>query len=206
MKELALHIMDIMQNSITAGSSRISVCMKTCEQDRLLKIIVEDDGCGMDQETLKKATDPFQTSRAARIVGLGLPMFKEAAILTGGDFVLESELGFGTTVTAVFVNNSIDRQPVGELGNVFFLTMLSHENLELNLELSSDRGVFSFCSTTFAEGVKRRGKNHMDAAFRAESFINEQVKLIFKDSLPELGDGLHGIEGDRKTDKRKNAL
>ena len=65
MKELALHIMDIMQNSITAGSSRISVRVKTRDYDRLLEIIVEDDGCGMDEETLKKATDPFQTSRAA---------------------------------------------------------------------------------------------------------------------------------------------
>lgn len=206
MKELALHIMDIMQNSITAGSSWISVGIKTCDDDRLLEITVEDDGCGMDEETLKKATDPFQTSRTARIVGLGLPMFKEAAILTGGDFFLESELGKGTTVTAVFVNDSIDRQPMGELGNVFFLTMLSHENLELNLQLISDKGAFSFCSSTFSESLKRRGKSHMDAAFRAESFINEQVKLIFRESLPELGGGLHGIERDSKADKGTAAL
>lgn len=206
MKELALHIMDIMQNSITAGSSRISVRIKTRDYDRLLEIAVEDDGCGMDEETLKKATDPFQTSRAARIVGLGLPMFKEAAILTGGDFSLESKLGCGTVVTAVFVNESIDRQPIGELGNVFFLTMLSHKDLDLSLELSSDRGVFSFCSTTFIESLERKGKSHMDAAFHAEAFINEQVKLIFKEALPELGGGLHGIERNCKTAQGKDAL
>lgn len=206
MKELALHIMDIMQNSITAGSSKISVSIENCEFDKLLSITVEDDGCGMDPETLKKATDPFQTSRAARIVGLGLPMFKEAAILTGGDFMLESDLGEGTVVTAVFVNKAIDRQPIGNLGNVFFLTMLSHKDLELSLLLSSDGGSFHFCSTTFIEALEHRGKTHMDAAFHAETLINEQVKLIFKNSLPELGGGLHGIERNHKTDKGKADL
>ncbi len=206
MKELALHIMDIMQNSITADSSVISVGIEVCDEDRMLKITVEDNGCGMDEETLKRATDPFHTSRATRMVGLGLPMFKEAALLTGGDFVLESEVGKGTLLTASFGNASIDRQPLGDLGNVFFLAMLSHESLELNLVLSSDRGTFSFCSRKFAEALKRQGGTAMDAAFRAETFINEQAKLIFKDALPEMGGGLHGTERNRQADKGKASL
>ncbi len=201
MKELALHIMDVMQNSITAESSEISVSIQVSEGDRLLTIIVEDDGYGMDEETLQKATDPFHTSRATRMVGLGLPMLKEAAVLTGGDLYLQSEKGKGTKLTTVFQNHSIDRQPLGDLGNVFFLTMLSHETLKLNLTLSSDRGSFSFHSQSFSEALKRRDKSHMDAAFRAETLINEQVRLIFKDVLPEMGGGLHGIERNRQADK-----
>ena len=65
MKELALHIMDIMQNSITAGSSRISVRVKTRDYDRLLEIIVEDDGCGMDERTLTKMNERLQKSGRA---------------------------------------------------------------------------------------------------------------------------------------------
>lgn len=206
MKELALHIMDIMQNSITAESSRIAVSVKTCEDDRLLTIIVEDNGYGMDEETLKKATDPFHTSRTTRLVGLGLPMFKEAALMTGGDFVLESEKGKGTILTASFVNESIDRQPLGDLGNVFFLTMLSHQKLELSLVLSSSRGTFCFESKTFAGALERRGESHMDAAFCAETFINEQVGLIFQDVLPEMGGSLHGIERNCKADQGPAAL
>lgn len=202
MKELSLHIMDVIQNSITAESSEISVGIDVSQEERVLTITVEDNGYGMDAETLRKATDPFHTSRATRMVGLGLPMFKEAAILTGGDFQLESEEGRGTVLTAVFQNHSIDRQPLGDLGNVFFLTMLSHENLKLNLFLSSDRGRFSFHSQTFSEALKRRNKSHMDAAFRAETFINEQVRLIFKEVLPEMGGGLHGIERNRQDDRR----
>lgn len=206
MKELALHIMDVMQNSITAESTRIAVSVKTCDNDRLLTITVEDNGYGMDEETLKKATDPFHTSRTTRLVGLGLPMFKEAALLAGGDFVLESEKGKGTVLTAVFVNESIDRQPMGNLGNVFFLTMLSHQDLELSLVLSSSRGTFYFESKKFTAALERCGNSHMDAAFSAETFINEQAELIFRDILPEMGGGLHGIERSCKADKRPAAL
>ncbi len=206
MKELALHIMDIMQNSITAESSIISVGVKAFDLDGLVTITVADNGCGMDEETLKRATDPFHTSRATRLVGLGLPMFKEAALQTGGDFKLESEQGVGTLLTASFVNDSVDRQPLGNLGNVFFLTMLSHQDLNLKLELSSYMGTFSFDSKLFSEGLLNRGSNQMDAAFRAETFINEQVDFLFKDTLPELGGGLGDLKRNCQADPGTAAL
>lgn len=201
MKELALHIMDIMQNSITADSTMISVGVEVSSGDEMLTISVEDNGCGMDEETLKKATDPFHTSRTTRMIGLGIPMFKAAAVLTGGDFDLKSEVGRGTLLTASFVNASIDRQPLGDLGNVFFLTMLSHAELQLKLKISSDRGTFLFDSRGFSASVLRNGGSNMDVAFNAETFINEQIETIFKDVLPELGGDLHGIERNPKTDK-----
>lgn len=201
MKELALHIMDIMQNSITADSTVISVGVEVSPGDEMLTISVEDNGCGMDEETLKKATDPFHTSRTTRMIGLGIPMFKEAAVLTGGDFDLKSEVGRGTLLTASFVNASIDRQPLGDLGNVFFLTMLSHVELQLKLKISCDKGTFLFDSRGFSALVHRQGGSPMDAAFNAETFINEQIETIFKDVLPELGGDLHGIERNHKTDK-----
>lgn len=206
MKELALHIMDVMQNSITADSSEISVSVKTCEEDRTLLVTVKDNGYGMDEDTLKKAVDPFHTSRTTRMVGLGLPMFREAAILAGGDFALDSEEGVGTVLTASFKTDSIDRQPLGDLGNVFFLTMLSHGDLHLKLVLSSSRGTFYFDSRNFSNALERQGGSSMDAAFRAETFINEQVNLIFKEILPELGGGLRGIERNCKADTREVAL
>ena len=202
MKELALHIMDVMQNSITAGSSVISVSISTCDNNSLLEIIVEDDGCGMDEETLKNATDPFHTSRTTRMVGLGLPMFKAAAIMTGGDFALESKEGKGTSLKAVFVNDSLDRQPLGNLGNVFFLTMLSYETLELRLKLSAGKESFTFNSVEFTYDCKENGKSSMDAAFEAEAYINEQINIIFKDILPEVGGELHEVKRSSKAYQR----
>lgn len=206
MKELALHVMDVMQNSITAGSSRISVEIEVCRENAFLRITVKDNGCGMDEETLRNATDPFHTSRTTRIVGLGLPMLKEAAELTGGSLILESEPGKGTMLRAEFMNQSIDRQPLGNLGNVFFLLMLSYEKLEFDLTLSSERGSFVFRSQSFAALWKRRGESHMEAAFAAEEWINEQARLIFREILPEMGGDLNGVEGNRQIDQGQAAL
>lgn len=186
MHELALHIMDIMQNSITAQSSQINVKINADGNGNLV-LTVGDDGCGMDAETLKKAEDPFYAARGTRMVGLGIPMLKEAALQTGGSFLLNSEETVGTELTAVFVINSIDRQPLGNVGNVFFLTLLSYGSLKLTLELNSAAGTYIFSSEAFVSQCVKEGKSAMDAAFRSEALINQQVEYIFKGVLPEVG-------------------
>lgn len=206
MKELALHIMDIVQNSLTAGSSNITVDVCTCNEDRFLDIVVSDDGCGMDEKTLKEAVDPFHTSRKTRDVGLGIPMFKEAAAISDGDFSIKSEPGVGTEIRCRFLNRALDRQPLGDLGNVIFLNMLSNEDVRFCLHLGSSRGTYDFDSKTFAVSVCGRGGSFMDAAFDAEADINEKINLLFEGILPEMGGELFGIEGNNQTDKRKAAV
>lgn len=191
MKELSLHIMDIMQNSITAECTVLCVAVRMEKHDQVMQIQISDNGCGMDENTLRNAADPFHTSRTTRSVGLGIPMFKEAAAMTGGDFMLESRTGTGTRITADFVNCSIDRQPLGNLGNVFMLNMLSYPDIEFRLELVSSRGRDEFSSREFAAGIRAAGGSEMDAAFEAEEYINTHVKDIFEGILPELGGELH---------------
>ncbi|MBO4794451.1 MAG: sensor histidine kinase, partial [Clostridia bacterium] len=82
MKELSLNILDIVQNSLTAGASHIEIDL--AETDETLRITVTDDGCGMDENTVRNVTDPFYTTRKTRSVGLGIPFFKLAAEQTGG--------------------------------------------------------------------------------------------------------------------------
>ena len=90
MRELSLNVMDIAQNSISAGASLITL---TVEEDRLadtLSISVEDNGKGMSPETVQKVIDPFYTTRTTRSVGLGVPLFKMEAEMTGGSFHIDS--------------------------------------------------------------------------------------------------------------------
>lgn len=206
MKELALHIMDIIQNSLTAGSLNIDVDVYTCDEDRFLDIAVCDDGCGMDEKTLNQAADPFHTSRKTRDVGLGIPMFREAAIMSGGNFAIKSEPGAGTELRCRFLNRSVDRQPLGELGNVVFLNMLSNEGVRFRLHLASSRGEYSFDSREFAASICEKGGSFMDAAFDAELCINEKTEAIFGGILPEMGGELFGAERNNKTDKRQAAV
>jgi PAS domain S-box-containing protein len=59
---------------------------------------VSDNGEGMDEETLHRATEPFFTTKGVgKGTGLGLSMVEGLASQSGGQFVLRSRPGEGTT-------------------------------------------------------------------------------------------------------------
>ena len=65
---------------------------------RHVALSVTDTGCGMDEETLKHAQEPFFTTKGTgKGTGLGLSMVNGLAEQSGGRLVLESRLGEGTT-------------------------------------------------------------------------------------------------------------
>lgn len=126
MRELSLNVMDIAQNSISAGASLITI---TVEEDAgldELSISIGDNGRGMTPEQVEHVTDPFFTTRTTRSVGLGVPLFKMEAEMTGGRFSIESTVGVGTTTTAVFKPSSVDMIPLGDInGTVSMLVMMN---------------------------------------------------------------------------------
>ncbi len=113
MRELSLNILDIAENSFKAQAKlvEVSVILK----ENILTITVKDDGVGMDEDFLKNVTDPYSTTRTTRKVGMGIPLFKMAAEQSGGDFSITSRKGEGTTVTATFTVDNIDRPPLGDI-------------------------------------------------------------------------------------------
>ena len=118
MRELALNILDIAENSLSAGAKLVEIrVIADLPADRLT-ISVRDDGCGMDAEMLARVTDPFTTSRTTRKVGMGIPLFKFSAERAGGSFDIRSEKGKGTLVTAQYSVGHVDRMPLGDFGGV----------------------------------------------------------------------------------------
>ncbi len=115
--EISLNILDIAQNSISAHASLIRITVETLTDKALLRVVIEDDGDGMDEEALASVTDPFFTSRTTRSVGLGIPFFKQEAESTGGHFEIASEPGSGTAVTAEFRTDNIDCMPLGDVNS-----------------------------------------------------------------------------------------
>lgn len=124
MREISLHIMDIVQNSIEAGGTFIEIEVIENHINDILQINVKDNGRGIDSKTLPNITDPFVTSRTSRKVGLGLSLFKSACIRCGGNLTVESRFGYGTTVCADMQLSHIDRAPIGRIEDtiVSFLT------------------------------------------------------------------------------------
>lgn len=130
MREIALHILDIVQNSVVAGATRIEVDICEDIEKDTLTVVITDNGCGMTKEFLEKVVDPFTTKRTTRKVGLGIPLYKAAAESTDGSFDIQSEVGKGTVVTAVFGYSHIDRQPLGDMADTMLGLFTSYENID----------------------------------------------------------------------------
>ena len=119
MKDLSLNLLDIAENSTKAGASLTE--LHILEEGGTLTFRVRDNGCGMTEEILRGVTDPFYTTRTTRKVGLGLPLLRMAAEMTGGSMEVQSKHkdthpdDHGTEVTAVFYTDHIDCPPVGDL-------------------------------------------------------------------------------------------
>ena len=126
MKDLSMHIMDILQNSTRAGATEVTLEVLEDVAADTLTIRFIDNGCGMDAETVQKVINPFFTTRK---VGLGLPLLKQNTEQTGGSLDIQSEKGKGTTVTAVFGRSHLDRPPMGDLAGTVVLTASAYPDI-----------------------------------------------------------------------------
>jgi hypothetical protein len=143
-KDLSSHILDIVQNSIRANARRIGIEL---EEDLLrdrLTVRIEDDGDGMDEETLRRVRDPFYTSRTVRKVGLGIPLLTQNAERTGGSVTIESALGKGTVLTATFTHSHLDRPPLGDIAGTLALLTAANPEREFVYRHTSGKGEYRF--------------------------------------------------------------
>lgn len=144
MKELSLHLMDIAQNSISAGAKLVEIAVDVDHAKDRMRCEIADDGRGMDADFLKRVTDPFTTSRTTRKVGLGIPFFKEAAEGCGGAFELESKPGVGTRIAASFQISHIDRPPLGDMADTVYGLVCANEGIDFTYTYRVDGKTFRF--------------------------------------------------------------
>ena len=144
MRDLSLHLLDLAQNSITAGASLVSIRI-TLEENGWLEMVLKDDGRGMSPELLARVTSPFATTRTTRKVGLGIPMMMENAEKAGGTLRLESEVGKGTVMTVTMDTGNIDCLPLGDLeGTLLSLILTNPLHPDFLFEGRTPKGECSF--------------------------------------------------------------
>lgn len=119
MKELSLNILDITENSTKAKADFVSI--EILEDSDTMRITITDNGTGMSEQTLLSVANPFYTTRTTRKVGMGIPLFRMAAEMTGGQLTIQSKHidehpdAHGTTVSALLYKNHIDFTPLGDI-------------------------------------------------------------------------------------------
>ena len=139
-----MHVLDIAENSIAAGARHVEIRVRESRRQDLLSLEIVDDGCGMSEEMLEKATDPFFTTRTTRRVGLGLSLFEQAAKRAGGEFKIVSNPGAGTKVTGVFQHSHVDRQPLGDMDQTLLALVVGHPEIEFTYLYQTDDAQVSF--------------------------------------------------------------
>jgi anti-sigma regulatory factor (Ser/Thr protein kinase) len=141
-RELSLHILDALENSVEAGATRIELLIEEDLQNDILKITIKDNGRGMSEEVVKKALDPFFTTRTTRHVGLGLPLFAAAARQCNGELRIQSQPGIGTTVEVTFQHSHIDRAPLGDMATTLLAVLMSERPVDIYYKHSIDGRTF----------------------------------------------------------------
>ena len=130
MRELSLHILDLVENALTAGADRISVRVEESTATDRLSIRVQDNGKGMPEEKIRNLEDPFVTTRETRRVGLGLSLLSAAARRCDGDLSVTAPPGRGTTVRADFRRSHIDLAPMGDIAATIGMVLLANPDVD----------------------------------------------------------------------------
>ncbi len=178
MKDVASHILDILQNSIVAGASLVKVWIDENEDEDKYTLKIADNGRGMDAETVKQVTDPFFTTRTTRKVGLGIPLLKQNAERTGGSMSIQSEAGVGTEIEVVFGYAHLDRLPAGDIAGTMALTASSYPDIDFIYTHNTPAGTFIFDTTEIKDTLgDLRISNPQVIAFMKD-FIRENLEEI----------------------------
>lgn len=177
MKELSLHLLDIAQNSVTAGATRLELSL--VEEKAVLTMTIGDNGRGMSPEFLAQVMDPFTTTRTTRKVGMGIPLFRMAAEQTGGSLTIQSALGVGTTTTAVFHTDHIDCPPMGDLpGSLALFLQGAPEAMETHFLHETHRGRFELDTQKIKALLDGVPLSTPEVALWLQEYIGEQEAAL----------------------------
>jgi hypothetical protein len=144
MRELSLHILDVVENGITAGGNCIWIKVEEDTKADQLKIAIRDNGRGMPLEKLQNINDPFITSRTTRRVGLGLSLLAAAAERCEGTLRVDTSPGKGTEIEATFRHGHIDRAPLGDMAATITTLIIGNPGIDFVYMHRIDGGEFSF--------------------------------------------------------------
>jgi signal transduction histidine kinase len=181
-QDLSLHLLDIIENSARADSKLITIIIEVDDEKDRMRIMVKDDGTGMDATTLAMAQDPFYTSKLEREkkVGLGIPLFKQNVEQWNGSFMMRSQLGHGTELMADFQLDNIDRIPLGNIKDTFLGCIIGHPEIDFCITLlhkmNENELEFKFMTSIIREELGDIPITYPDVISYIDNEINEGIQ------------------------------
>jgi len=133
-EDLSLHVMDVVENSITGGATVVVIEVEEDAASGVLAITIHDNGRGMDESESEKALDPFFTTKEGKRIGLGLPLLRQSSREAGGELEMVSKPGVGTLIRAEFRLDHPDLKPLGDMKGTVDLLRKFHPEVSFTLE------------------------------------------------------------------------
>lgn len=177
MRDISLHILDLMENSIRAGASVIAVSVEEEPAHDSLVLCVEDNGPGLpvDEST---AVDPFFTTKEGQRTGLGLSLLKFRAEQAGGSLQLSrSPLG-GLAVSARMPLSHVDRSPLGDLAATLASVACTNPRVELRSRLRVGEREWSVSTADIARGLPAGSRGEIAVARRMREKVAEGLAAL----------------------------
>ena len=178
MLELALHILDVAENSIRAGATLVRILIRESRSKDLFLLRITDNGKGMTREERQRALDPFYSTKKVRRVGLGLPMLADAAQRTGGRMTLRSRPRTGTVVEAVFGMSHIDRQPLGDIASTLIALVAGNTGGDFIYRHEADGRVYLLDTRDLKKALEDVPLNHPEVTGFLRGHIAEGLRDI----------------------------
>lgn len=176
--ELSMHIIDIVQNSISAGAHLIAVNILDDKEKDIIVIEVKDDGRGMDADLIKRVQDPFYTTKSHKKVGLGIPLFKQTAEHCDGSFEITSEPAKGTSIRATFKRSHVDLPPMGNLKDTILTLVVGEPSVDFVFNISFDGNHLFLDTREIKEELQDVPINHPEVIKFLREYLEENLKTM----------------------------
>lgn len=183
MEDLAMQLLELLMNSIQAGAHHIILKIRDSLKDNIIEMELSDDGKGMNEELLKRVTDPFTTSRTTRKVGMGVAFMKGLTEECGGSFRISSTPNVGTRIYASVQKDCIDTPPLGNLGEMMMECIQASDQIEYEMTYETDSSKFVFQSREIKEQLAGVSLLEPEILLWIKEYINENVEGKKEDVL-----------------------
>ena len=180
MKELSMHVLDIATNSVRAQATEVTITVKEDLVNNQFIFKIVDNGKGIPEAMLQTIKNPFTTSRTLRKVGLGIPLLNDNCLLCEGSLNIQSEVGVGTTLTAIMVYDHIDRPPMGDMASSMCGLISSNEEIEIKYEHCYNQQCFDLTTSEIKDALDGVSLTEIAVVQWLRGFIEENLEEIRK--------------------------
>jgi Histidine kinase-, DNA gyrase B-, and HSP90-like ATPase len=177
LREMSLHILDLIENSIRAGATVIAVAVEEEPEKDILSIAVEDNGPGL-AVAADTALDPFFTTKEGKKTGLGLSLLKFRTEQADGCFRLERSCLGGLAVRATVPLSHVDRSPLGDLAATLASVVCTSPGVELRSRLRVGSREWCVSTADIMRGLPVGGRSEIAVARCMKERIAEGLTAL----------------------------